>query len=233
MGGCCRGSAGAQDLLGALDGDGGETAALTEELAGIDARTDELMVRLRELALDATLDEASRSEQVAAIDAELEQLALDRTSLAARVQSVEDAASSLAEYGDNAAEGLEGVRQAQADLDAAVTEFEDAKEAVNIPSQEVAGTLGEAAGAAADMVSGIATAQATLAGVGEPGAEGSVTGLADVVRSMGQGVSAIAEQLSSTGAVGSGASGLATGAAALGEALTPLAEATGQLATGT
>ena len=46
------------------------------------------------------------------------------------------------EYGDNAAEGLEGVRQAQADLDAAVTEFEDAKEAVNIPSQEVAGTLG-------------------------------------------------------------------------------------------
>ena len=223
---------GAQDLLGALDGDGGETAALTEELAGIDARTDELMVRLRELALDATLDEASRSEQVAAIDAELEQLAQDRTSLAARVQSVEDAASSLAEHGDNAAEGLEGVRQAQADLDAAVTEFEDAKEAVNIPSQEVARTLGEAAGAAADMVSGIATAQATLAGVGEPGAEGSVTGLADVVRSMGQGVSAIAEQLSSTGAVGSGASGLATGAAALGEALTPLAEATGQLATG-
>ena len=42
-----------------------------------------------------------------------------RTSLAARVQSVEDAASLLAEHGDNAAEGLEGVRQAQADLDAA------------------------------------------------------------------------------------------------------------------
>lgn len=219
-------------LAGELSCEDEQAPGIVEQAKALDAAEDELVAQLREVASDAELSAEDRAARVEEIDAQLTELASERDALGERLQAASDTATGLVATAGSSVEALDGAVAANEDLVAATQRFGEATAGVSEPVEGLVRAATSAATSAGSLARGVATAQATLAGVGEAGTAGYTPGLADTVATLGRGVSALAGQLSSTGAVGSGVSALATGASALGEALTPMAEATGQLASG-
>ena len=223
---------GAAVLAGELSSDDEEAPGAAQQLEALDARASELDGQLRELALDAELPAEERAARVEEIDGARSALDAERQALRDRLTGAARSATELSGQAASAADGLAGSVEANAELSCASQELAGATEGVAEPVEGLGEAAASAATSAASVARGVATAQAALAGAGEPGSEGYVAGLAATTTSLGQGLSALAGQLSSTGALGSGVSGLAAGASALAQSLTPLAQATDQLASG-
>lgn len=219
-------------LAGELSSDDEQAPGVAQQLAALDARDAELTSQLREVALDAELAAEDRAARVEELDGQIAQIDVERQQLQERIASGAATAAQLSESAAGASDALASAVEANDELAAASGELAGAATGVSDPVQGLVEATTSAATSAGSIARGVATAQATLAGVGEPGSDGYVAGLADTTVSLGQGISALAGQLSSTGAVGSGVTALSTGASALGQALTPLAEATDQLAAG-
>ncbi|MDY2776930.1 MAG: hypothetical protein SOU51_00920 [Collinsella sp.] len=227
------------------------SAAVDSSAAALDS-TDPSSPGALQRAQGASAELTSMHRELGEILALLEtggspELAIERIALLeARMAALEEDQAMVVDSIDAAARGVDQaageVRSARSDLDmqgsvldgllAALDDLSAASDDIEGSATALMGYASDASEPIGRAVVNVVSVRAALAGVGEPGQEGHVPGIASGVSSMADAVSALGIQLSNEGAVGLGAAQLASGAVALDAALEPLAHATGSMADG-
>ncbi len=195
-----------------------EVAAVADALGDVDQGAADKLPELKE-QLDAAVSK-------------LRGLKERREQLAQRLGEAATSAQELSSSAGDVVTGLGSAADARTELADAKTAYEAANQQVSADAQQVVTLTGQVVQPTMSALVSLLTVQRALLGSGQIGDAGYTPGLADTVSQLGVGVSAMGDQLVSSGAVGSGAAGLAVGTEALIEALSPMASAVSGIGSG-
>ena len=171
---------------------------------------------------------ASLDDQIAQLEQQVD--ALEGQFDGSRPDSVAAQAAAVSASVSEASTSLAGTPKDAAALGSLSSSFEASSKDVTAALTAMGQTMAGQQQAIQNVAGALMGGQAILKGT-DP-TTGESRDLAATASALGQGVSAIGDQLSSKGAIGQGVSGIATGTKALSSALTPMATGAGQLAQG-
>lgn len=214
---------GADELATSLSSDDAAAPGLAQSAAGVaqTAATWADPAMQQQLAQAYAAGEGATAEQLQLIESftgDMAQLADGTAALSEQASTAAGSARGLSEAAGSASDQLAASDDARGQLQDAVDTYEGASEQATSAAGDLSDLAVQAVEPASDAVMGIYATQAALEQMGP------------ALQASGQGVSLLASQLSSDGAIGQGVTGIATGIGALDAAMSPVASGADQLA---